>query len=71
MTSIAPPRRAVLHYDTPEYDVIEPGDFVSCAVTGKPIPLASLTYWSAEAQEAYIGPEEAMKAWLERHPQAK
>ncbi|MGH6781579.1 MAG: DUF2093 domain-containing protein, partial [Sphingomonadaceae bacterium] len=43
---------AVLHYDTPEYDVIEPGDFVICAVTANPIPLESLIYWSVEAQEA-------------------
>lgn len=68
MTDVATPRRAVLRYETPEYDVIEPGDFVSCAVTGKPIPLDKLLYWSAEAQEAYFGPREATDAWLKRHP---
>lgn len=68
MTGIGTPCRAVLRYDTPEFDVIEPGEFVSCAVTGKPIPLDMLIYWSAEAQEAYFGPEEATAAWLKRHP---
>lgn len=58
---------AVLHYDTPEYDVIEPGDFVVCAATGKPIPLESLLYWSVEAQEAYVSAAEATAAWVKRH----
>ncbi|WOK36888.1 DUF2093 domain-containing protein [Sphingomonas sp. C3-2] len=71
MTSIPTPRRAVIHYDTPEYDIVEPGEFVSCAVTGQPIALEALVYWSVEAQEAYIGAEEAVQAWLKRHPPKK
>ncbi|RJF91387.1 DUF2093 domain-containing protein [Sphingomonas cavernae] len=68
MNSASQPRPAVLHYDTPEYDIIAPGDFVLCAISGKPIPLEMLTYWSVEAQEAYAGAAEAVQAWLQRHP---
>lgn len=36
-----------------EFQVISPGDFVRCAVTGEMIPLSDLRYWSVELQEAY------------------
>ncbi|MBA4173602.1 MAG: DUF2093 domain-containing protein, partial [Hyphomicrobium sp.] len=36
-----------------EFQVISSGDFVRCAVTGDPIALADLRYWSVELQEAY------------------
>ncbi len=49
---------AVLHYADGEYAVLKPGGFVRCAVSGAPIPLAALRYWSAERQEAYLGPTE-------------
>ena len=58
-----PDRPAVLHYGTPDYTVLKPGRFVLCAVTGRRIPLEALRYWSAELQEAYAGPEEAMSRW--------
>jgi len=51
---------AVLRYGTPEYEVIRPGSFVICAVSGRRIPLDALRYWSPELQEAYAGPEEAL-----------
>lgn len=54
---------AVLHYGTPDYTVLKPGRFVLCAVTGRRIPLEALRYWSAELQEAYAGPEEAVSRW--------
>jgi hypothetical protein len=40
--------------------VLKPGRFVTCAVTGKPIPLEVLRYWSATRQEAYAGASEAL-----------
>lgn len=58
------PGLAVLRYDTPHYDVVKPGHFVLCAVSGERIPLDSLTYWSGEFQEAYRGPAEATAAYL-------
>ena len=51
---------ATLHYGDGEFAVLKPGPFVLCAVTGKPIPLEILRYWSVEFQEAYAGPEEAL-----------
>jgi hypothetical protein len=42
---------------------VRPGAFVRCAVTGLPIPLEELRYWSVELQEAYVSPE----AVLQRH----
>jgi hypothetical protein len=41
--------------------VIKPGTFVRCAVTGTPIPLDDLRYWSVERQEAYATPEAVMQ----------
>jgi hypothetical protein len=57
------PGLAVLRYDTPHYDVVRPGTFVLCAVTGEKIELDSLLYWSGEFQEAYRGPAEATTAF--------
>lgn len=37
-----------------EYQVLSPGDFVTCAVTGQLIPLPDLKYWNVELQEAYV-----------------
>jgi hypothetical protein len=46
-----------------DFRVIRPGAFVRCAVTGVPIPLEELKYWSVDLQEAYVTPE----AVLRRH----
>lgn len=40
-----------------DFRVIRPGAFVRCAVTGIPIPLDELKYWSVDLQEAYSSPE--------------
>jgi hypothetical protein len=37
--------------------VLSPGDFVRFAVTGEPIMLPDLRYWSVELQEAYASAE--------------
>jgi hypothetical protein len=36
-----------------DFQVISPGSFVRCAVTGKIIPLDELKYWSVARQEPY------------------
>ena len=43
------------------FQVIEPGDHVICAVSGKPISLENLTYWNVELQEPYYSYVEAFK----------
>lgn len=55
---------AQIHYDTPEFDILRPGSYVLCAVSGEPISLDQLKYWSAEFQEAYRSAVEATAAML-------
>jgi len=52
---------ATLHYGDGEFAVLKPGRFVTCAVSGKTIPLETLRYWSVSHQEAYAGPGEAFQ----------
>lgn len=59
---------ARLHYGDGEFAVMKPGRYVVCAVSGKTIPLEALRYWSPELQEAYAGPDEALKRWLSLNP---
>ena len=48
---------ATLLYGPNGFRVIKPGRFVVCAVTGQPIALEELRYWSVDRQEAYASPE--------------
>lgn len=58
---------ARLRYGDGDFDVLRPGRYVVCAVSGVKIPLEQLRYWSAELQEAYAGPAESLKRWRETH----
>ena len=49
---------AQLVYESGDYQVVKPGDHVRCAVTGQPVSLDKLNYWSAELQEAYATPDD-------------
>ena len=40
------------------FKIIEEGDHVICAVSGKKILLDQLTYWNVELQEAYFSYKE-------------
>jgi hypothetical protein len=44
---------ARLKYGDGSYTVQVKGDFVRCAITRAPIPLAELKYWDVTRQEAY------------------
>ena len=48
------PAEAVLRYLDGDYVVLKPGSFVRCAITGRPIPMDELFYWSVDRQEAYV-----------------
>lgn len=48
-----------------EFQVVSPGDFVVCAVTGKTIALADLRYWNVELQEAYATAEASLQRYRE------
>ena len=43
-----------------DFRIVRPGAFVRCAVTGEPIPLEELRYWSVDRQEAYASPAASM-----------
>ena len=51
---------AKLKYLPNNFQVIDPGDYVICAVSGKEINLQDLTYWNVELQEAYFSYKEAL-----------
>jgi len=57
------PGEAEVKYLDGDFRIIRPGAFVRCALTGAPIPLEELRYWSVDLQEAYSTPE----AVLQRH----
>ena len=50
---------AKLKYLPNNFQVIETGDHVICAVSGKLIKLENLTYWNVDLQEAYYSYKEA------------
>ncbi len=58
-------REAKVLFMDADFKVIQPGDFVRCAVTGQPIRLNELRYWSVERQEAYATPEAGLQRHLE------
>ena len=51
--------KAKLKYNPNNFEIIEEGDHVVCAISGKKITLNQLTYWNVELQEAYFSYEEA------------
>ena len=50
---------AKLKYLPNNFMIIENGDYVLCAVSGKQINLKNLNYWNVDLQEAYYSPIEA------------
>ena len=52
---------ATIKYLPNNFKIIEDGDYVICAVSGKKIYLDKLTYWNVELQEAYFSYIEADK----------
>ena len=55
-------RLAKLNYLANGFRVLVPGDHVICAVSGAPIALDDLRYWSVARQEPYVSAVEATKA---------
>ena len=50
---------AKIKYLPNNFQIIEQGDYVECAVSGKKINLEDLTYWNVELQEPYFSYKEA------------
>ena len=55
---------AVLHFLDADFEVVRPGTYVSCAVTGARILLQDLRYWSVSRQEAFADAEAATAAFI-------
>ena len=50
---------AKLKYLPNNFKIVEKGDYVLCAISGKEIPLDKLNYWNVKDQEAYYSYKEA------------
>ena len=46
-------KKAKLIFKHNSFDVIEEGDHVLCAISGKEIKLTDLNYWNVDLQEPY------------------
>ncbi len=55
-------REAKLQYLDADFQVVREGDYVRCAITGDPIMLDNLKYWSVDRQEAYKTARESLIA---------
>ncbi|MBS0475834.1 MAG: DUF2093 domain-containing protein [Proteobacteria bacterium] len=64
MLMSASDRAATLFYQPNGFRVLNPGTFVTCAVSGEAIPLEALRYWSVDRQEAYASPALASERLL-------
>ena len=51
-------KKAKLVFKHNSFDIVEDGDYVLCAISGKQILLKDLNYWNVELQEAYYSPKE-------------
>jgi hypothetical protein len=56
---------AKVHYLDGEFQLVQPGEYVRCAVSGQRIPLADLRYWSVARQEAYATAEISLSRYTE------
>ena len=50
---------AKLKYLPNDFKILEEGDHVICAISGKSIDLNELNYWNVDLQEAYYSYKEA------------
>ena len=63
--NIAQAGEAKLRYLDGEFQVLSPGSYVRCAVTGQPIAIEDLRYWSVELQEPYANAEVSLRRYLD------
>ena len=56
-------KKAKLNFKHNSFDILEEGDYVLCAISGKEIKLSDLNYWNVELQEAYFSPKEVKERY--------
>ena len=59
-------KKAKLIFKHNYFEIVEEGDYVLCAVSGKKIELQNLNYWNVDLQEAYFSPVEANESFKRR-----
>jgi len=59
-------QEAKVRYLDGEFQVLKNGTYVRCAVTGEPIRLEDLRYWSVAYQEPYANAAASLRRHLER-----
>ena len=52
-------KKAKLTFKHNYFDIVQEGDYVLCAISGKAISLQNLNYWNVDLQEAYFSAKEA------------
>jgi len=55
-------REAKIRYLDGDFQILSPGSYVVCAMTGKQVPLDELRYWSVARQEPYADVISAIEA---------
>lgn len=61
-------KEARIHYLDGDFQILASGTFVRCAVTGDPIPVDELKYWSVARQEPYVSAAVSLARELELNP---
>ena len=61
-------KEARIRYLDGDFQVMTPGAFVRCAVTGEPIQLDELRYWSVALQEPYANAAVSLKREVDMNP---
>ena len=51
-------KKAKLIFKHNTFEIVEEGDYILCAISGKKIMLKDLNYWNVDLQEAYYSPIE-------------
>ena len=64
-------KEARIRYLDGDFQVMTPGAFVRCAVTGESIPLDELKYWSVARQEPYANAAISLERELEHNPELR
>lgn len=64
------PGEARLRYTDATFNILEKGEFVVCAVTGKQLPLSELRYWSVDLQEPYADAVAANQAMVKSNKES-
>ena len=55
-------REAKIRYLDADFQILLPGGYVICAISGKQIPIDELKYWSVDRQEPYADAGASLEA---------